>query len=373
MKKAIFILALSAIALVGGFDSALAQLTGDADGNGTVNIVDALQVSRYDARLIDIGDFRFDLSDVDGSGDVSIVDALQIARFDARLITQFTYQVTYVTLDMTVNPIQGGTVEGYQQNYISRDPSDLASFTAVPTPGWKFSRWEGIAPPGEPDPTSPTGVVVMDMDRFVTAHFVPADEDDPEDTFILQVAANPFGFGIVDVETQPLSFQLNDYVSGTRVRLVATPIGSDIVFVGWRGDVELIDQMYTTVVMDDDKNIVADFERALTTTYTLSTTVLPTSAAGEVLPDTGSFERDSMVTLTAIPTTGYVFDHWVDTTNNAIEYPNPVSGVMERDWTIEAHFSEIVTPTASTLEMAGWIILAMGLVGTAVLVATRRF
>ena len=64
------------------------MLIGDADGDGDVDIVDALQVARYDAGL---GPSPFDegSADADCDTDIDIIDALQIARRDAGLIADF--------------------------------------------------------------------------------------------------------------------------------------------------------------------------------------------------------------------------------------------------------------------------------------------
>ncbi len=61
---------------------------GDADGNGSINIIDALQIARYDAGLAP-DPFILVAADADCGGDVDIIDALQIARYDAGLISGF--------------------------------------------------------------------------------------------------------------------------------------------------------------------------------------------------------------------------------------------------------------------------------------------
>ena len=59
---------------------------GDTNGDGEVNIADALMISRYDAGLTTLDESMLDVSDVNGDGDVNIADALMIARLDAGLI-----------------------------------------------------------------------------------------------------------------------------------------------------------------------------------------------------------------------------------------------------------------------------------------------
>ena len=56
--------------------------------NGTVNIVDALQVARYDAGL-NPDPFDQSAADADCNSSINIIDALQIARYDAGLVSEF--------------------------------------------------------------------------------------------------------------------------------------------------------------------------------------------------------------------------------------------------------------------------------------------
>jgi hypothetical protein len=62
-------------------------LCGDADGNVSVNIVDALAVARKVAGLPPPPTVNTLLADVDKSGTISIVDALHIARYAVGLVT----------------------------------------------------------------------------------------------------------------------------------------------------------------------------------------------------------------------------------------------------------------------------------------------
>lgn len=61
------------------------NITGDADGDGRVTVVDALYVQRYAAKMIDRTAFYEPLSDVDHSGDANVVDALWVQRHVARM------------------------------------------------------------------------------------------------------------------------------------------------------------------------------------------------------------------------------------------------------------------------------------------------
>ena len=57
--------------------------------------------------------------------------------------------------------------------------------------------------------------------------------------------------------------------------------------------------------MNTDKNVTANFIKV----YILTTSVSP-AEGGSISPASGTFDEGSIVSLTAIPATGYVFDQW---------------------------------------------------------------
>ena len=68
-------------------DSIVAKtLLGDTNGDGEVDIADALMISRYDAGLITLDEAQLSVSDVNKDGEVDIADALMLSRYDAGLI-----------------------------------------------------------------------------------------------------------------------------------------------------------------------------------------------------------------------------------------------------------------------------------------------
>ena len=61
---------------------------GDSNGDGVVDVADALLISRYDARLIILETEQLLVSDVNGDGTVDVADALLISRYDAGLVSE---------------------------------------------------------------------------------------------------------------------------------------------------------------------------------------------------------------------------------------------------------------------------------------------
>ena len=64
----------------------LDAIKGDTNGDGSVDIADALMIARYDAGLVQLDETQLSISDVNKDGGVDIADALMVARFDAGLI-----------------------------------------------------------------------------------------------------------------------------------------------------------------------------------------------------------------------------------------------------------------------------------------------
>jgi len=92
--------------------SVCGQELGDVDGNGLINIVDALQVARHVAGL-NPSPFYENVADVDSSGAINIVDALMIARYCAHLIPVFSIPIENITANPSAWVNKTVAVEGY--------------------------------------------------------------------------------------------------------------------------------------------------------------------------------------------------------------------------------------------------------------------
>ena len=63
-----------------------APIAGDADGNGTVNVADALVTLRVAMGLLDASSINVNAADMDGSGTIAVADALSILRRAMQLL-----------------------------------------------------------------------------------------------------------------------------------------------------------------------------------------------------------------------------------------------------------------------------------------------
>ena len=80
-------------------------------------------------------------------------------------------------------------------------------------------------------------------------------------------------------------------------------------------------------------------------TYTLTTYISP-SGAGSVSPAGGQYDSGAQITLTATPTSGYIFDYWQDLTSSS---SNTVTITMNAHKAITAHFKVVDHAEQGTL------------------------
>ncbi len=121
------------------------------------------------------------------------------------------------------------------------------------------------------------------------------------------------------------------YLPETEVEVLATP-DQGWEFTGWGGALSGNNNP-DTVVMDTDKEVYANF----TSLYcTLTVYII---GSGSVLkdPDLPIYPRDTPVELTAVPDSGWAFNHW---SGNLWGSHNPDTIIMNSDKTVTAHFLE---------------------------------
>lgn len=121
--------------------------------------------------------------------------------------------------------------------------------------------------------------------------------------YTLTMAANPVGGG-----TTTPSVGSYNYDANTIVSITATP-ASGYRFVNWTGDVANPNNASTTVTMNGNKTLMANFE--VIPQYILTMAVSPVGG-GTTTPAAGSYNYNSntIVSITATPASGYKFVNW---------------------------------------------------------------
>ena len=134
------------------------------------------------------------------------------------------------------------------------------------------------------------------------------------------------------------------YDEGALVDLVATP-GGGYQFVEWTGDVGTVADVYaasTTITMNGDYSITANFEEAPPVQYDLTTS----GTTGGLVVDPGegvhTYDEGALVDLVATPGGGYQFVEWTgDVGTVADVYAAATTITMNGDYSITANFEEM--------------------------------
>lgn len=157
-------------------------------------------------------------------------------------------------LNMGVNG--SGTVTPSVGTY-SYTRGDVIKIAAVPNPGFQFNGWIGNVEKN----SSASTTVIMGSSKTVIAIFILEQR-----TLTMQVK----GAGSVYPPVGTIK-----YNKGSVISIVATP-DNGYQFDGWMGDVKDTASVKTSLTLDSDKTIIANFSAAASTP---TATIAPTSAA----------------------------------------------------------------------------------------------
>lgn len=244
------------------------------------------------AYLISEGAFQVDL----GSDPQGIM-----GRFDGR-----TFETPASTIE-------------YEGRYTVSFPSQFLRFKrGCPSKieALKFSKWSD-------DQLSPTREIYLTSDLELFAYF--------EERSILSLSSSVGGY----LSIEP---GMHVFTKGETVEIEATPIAGN-QFLGWIVDEEWVTDNPLVLNMDRNYNVLALFSptEVVKCRLTIRTT---TGGTTDPAPGEYTYPKGTEVTVTAVPYTGYEFNHWILDGQTRTE--NPLTIVMDRDYTLTAYF-EVVT------------------------------
>gem|GEM_PF-2301655 len=266
----------------------------------------------------------------------------------------------------------GGTLTGDVTQQLP-DGGDCATVTAKANTGYQFAGW--IISSGDKNGSFSqlhrTALTITNVtgDTHVTANFRPigggvsfvgpnGEDDDgysvefqsPSETtnYTLLIEVNPADSGSTDPSLGSYSYE-----EGTVINISATP-WDGYEFLNWIGDTSGT-LSAITVTMDGNKSVTANFQVIPLPMIRYILTMI-SAEGGDTDPAAGdhSFEEGSLVTITAIPTEGYIFEGWTGDVENPGMATTTVT--MDEDKEITAKFSEIGSPVifhTLTIEING--------------------
>ena len=210
----------------------------------------------------------------------------------------------------------------------------VVDLQAVPDAGWQFDNWSGDLS-GSATPTA----ITMDGAKAVTATFSRVQ-------YTLNLTG--VGSGSARVDGTPHALPWSDsFVSGTSVTVEAVA-ASGWSFLNWSGSVTS-SEVTIVVVMDGNKTITANFtqQRVLRITG-VGTGSVRVNGTIRALPWSGAFATGTVVTLEAVPDSGWEFDGWTGDRN----WPTELLIItLDSDITLVANFSS--SGVFHTLSLSG--------------------
>ncbi len=251
------------------------------------------------------------------SGDLSIT-----ASFEPNPVVQY---------ELTITSTGGGWVFAPGTGTFTYETGTVVNLAAVAANNYRFIYWSGdVGTIGNVNSASTT--ITMNGSYSIEASFEAATAA----WHHLSITSSPGGSVTTPGE--------GSWVCGvgTVVDLVATP-ASGYHFVNWTGDVDTVadaNSASTTIRMDGDYSIEANFERTASGQFELTTS--STSGGSVTAPGEGSFthEPGTVASLVATPASGYHFLNWtgdVETVADANSASTTIT--MDGSYSIRANFS----------------------------------
>ena len=288
------------------------NLTTGVNGNGTID--PSPGIHPYDSGTnINVSANPGNGWKFDGwSGDItesSPTVSLQIDG-DKNVVANFSKRTYILTVNSSGN---GSTNPGSGAR--TYDVGTVVSISATPSSGWRFAGWSGNVA----SPSSPNTTITINSDTTVTANFSQL-------SYNLTISSN--GNGI----TSPSS-GTSTYPQGTVVNISATP-SSGWRFAGWNGNVASPSSPNTTVTINSDTTVTANFSQ-------LPHLTISSNGSGITSPSSGTstYPQGTVVNISAMPSSGWSFAGW---SGNVASPSSPNTTItINSDTTVTANFSQL--------------------------------
>ncbi|MFN8493339.1 MAG: hypothetical protein U0350_37420 [Caldilineaceae bacterium] len=153
--------------------------------------------------------------------------------------------------------------------------------------------------------------------------------------FTLATTANPVGSGAINVQTPP-NCNGTQYTQNTIVTVQAAP-NANQAFTGWAGDLTGTTNP-TTITMNGNKNITANFATAQAACFALTLTATNGNITAAPAPNCNNgtqYTQGTVVNLTAVANDGFTFGTW---SGAATGTANPVAVTMDAAKAVTANF-----------------------------------
>jgi len=220
----------------------------------------------------------------------------------------------------------------------------VVNIDVTPKDGWQFQVWSGDVPDG--DKTSDPLSLTMNQGRSINPHFMVIKKE---------LTVSWAGAGTVSINGTPRSLPYTGMFPVNRTVDIDALPNSGWEFDRWSGDVAVADRTDAplALTMDQDCTINPHFKRVkrtLTIEWAGAGTVL-IDGTPQALPYTGSFPTGTVVSIDAVPKSGWEFQKWTGDVVAADATDDPVDLTMNQDRTIRPNFMRI--KRTLTIQWAG--------------------
>ena len=236
-----------------------------------------------------------------------------------------------VKYDLTITSGEGGSVTVPGEGTFGCDSGRVVDLVATPTTGYRFVNWTGnVATIANPNAASTT--ITMNGDYSITATF----EETEGTYYTLTVGVTGSG------STSPATGQ-HTYAAGAVISISATPAGG-YHFVSWTGNVGTVANVNaasTTITMNSDYSITANFEQTAVTYYTLT---MAATGGGSINPAVGqhSYAAGTAVPIIASAAGGYYFVNWTGSVGTIANVNAASTSItMNGNYSITANFAAL--------------------------------
>lgn len=253
---------------------------------------------------------------------------------------------------LTISSTPGGSVTTPGEGTFRHEAGTVVSLVATPVRGYQFVNWTGNVGSILAVRAASTSIRLED-DCFITANFVKTDESTPPPQpavrHTLRISSSSGGSVTMPGEG------VFEYDAGTVVTLVATPT-SCYEFAKWTGEVGTvanIEAASTSIRLDRNYSISASFvdgggpgpEPPISSQYDIN--ICSTPGGSVTTPGEGTFRyrAGTLVSLMAIPASGYEFADWTgDVGAIADVYAPSTSITLNQDCSVSANFVKVCEP-----------------------------
>jgi hypothetical protein len=304
--------------------------------------------------------YTLDYWAVDGSTYTS--NPLQVVVSKDTTITAYFKAVSpppVQKVTLTIATTAGGTTNpppgAYEYDYNSG-----ATVLAIPDTGYVFSHWTLDGTVRGENPIS----IRMDRNYTLTAFFAAGPPPPPPAKVKLTIQTTTGGTTVPSPGTY-------EYDKGSTATVTAIP-SSGYNFDYWILNGTTYAQNPITVTMTGDATLTAYFKALAPPPVGKARITVVATEGGTTNPAPGVYEYDkgSSATITAVPSSGYVFDYWM--LDGSAQTMNPITLTVDRDVALVAYFRKTGAPPTPPAKMVFPAFLVPIVLGTGVALASEK-